>query len=266
MSKQMTSPDQLFVMERRRFLVLGSAAAVAFAARGVSAAPSTGSAAELPASLAVGYVDGLDGHSATMGANSVTAGDPSFISRSAKVTVLGMWRSQSRREPIGVTLKAYYPTEGSAGGDVPVYVWNHVSRRAGDRQQSSRFRVPIDSAGLRLEVEASPLRGRSSIVDNLRNRVTIDSADGLPRTRATISELANVASLSIGIDRDAPKLLPGTYVLAMLPAGASTPDWSSVRYTPSNISSANGPITTRAILGETAAPFDYVIVNVDFAS
>jgi hypothetical protein len=261
----MTSPDQLFVMERRRFLVLGSAAAVAFAARGVSAAPMTG-ANELPASLAVGYVDGLDGHTAAIGANSVTAGDPSFLSRSAQVTVLGMWRSTNRREPVGVTLKAYYPTIAAVGGDVPVYAWNHVSRGAGDQQQSSRFRVPIDDAGLRLEVEASPLSSKSAIIESLRSRVTMDSGESRPRPRAAIAQLPTVASLSIGIDRGAAKLLPGTYVLAMLPAGASTPDWTNVRYTPSNISSAAGPITTRAILGETAAPFDYVVINVDFAS
>src|SRR5207237_8151652 len=120
--------------------------------------------------------------------------------------------------------------------------------------------------GLRLEVEGSALSSKSAILERLRERVAITSGDSNPRPRAAIAHLPTVASLSIGIERGIAKLLPGTYVLAMLPAGVATPDWTNVRYTPSNISSASGPITTRALLGETAAPFDYVLINVDFAS
>jgi hypothetical protein len=265
-----SSPVEPFVIERRRFLVLGSAAAVAFAARGVSAAVApTPASAELPASLAVAFIDGVESRAAAiggvsvLGANALTVGDPSFISRSAKVTVLGMWRAQNRRETVGVALKAYYPTALYSAGDVPCYVWSHLSRSATDAQRPSSFRIPIDSAGLRLEVETTA--PRSAIVEKVRGRVSgIAMSDDAsrPRTREALADLKNVASLSLGIDRGASKLRAVKFVLAMLPAGAATPDWSSVRYTPANVS---GPISVRSLLGETAPAFDYVIVDVDFA-
>jgi hypothetical protein len=258
-------------MERRRFLVLGSAAAVAFAARGVSAAVApTPASAELPSSLAVAFIDGLESRAAAigsvgvLGANAMMAGDPSFLSRSAKVTVLGMWRAENRQQTVGVALKAYYPTALYSGGDVPCFVWSHLSRSATDAQRPASFRIPIDSAGLRLEVETTA--PRSAIVEKIRGRVSsriaLNDDDSRPRTREAIAELHNVASLSLGIDRGESKLRAGKYVLAMLPAGAATPDWSTVRYTSENVS---GPLSVRNVLGETAPAFDYVIVDVDFA-
>lgn len=262
MSNVTSSSDQPFVMERRRFLVLGSAAAVAFAARGVSAAGTSAVVpADLPASLAVGFID--DGESrvaSVLGASAVTAGDPSFISRSARVQVLGMWHSAGRRDNIGVALKTYYPTSVSVGGDIPVFGW---AQRTRDAQVRSSFRVPIDDAGLRMEVEVNAPMSKSSIIENLRNRVTVDDAAEVhPMQRAAIAELKNTAALSVGIERGSAKLRPGTYVLAMLPEGASIPDWSSVRYTPSKTAA---PITIGGILGDTPAPFDYILVKVDFA-
>ncbi|MEA2568915.1 MAG: hypothetical protein QOI24_916 [Acidobacteriota bacterium] len=264
------SPVEPFVIERRRFLVLGSAAAVAFAARGVSAAVApTPASAELPASLAVAFVDRLESRAAAIGgagvlaASGLTVGDPSFISRSAKVTVLGMWRAQNRQGSVSVALKAYYPTTLYSGGDVPCYVWSHLSRNATDAQRPASFRIPIDSAGLRLEVETTA--PRSAIVEKVRGRVSslaMSDDASRPRTREALADLKNVASLSLGIDRGASKLRAGKYVLAMLPAGAATPDWSAVRYTPANVS---GPLSVRSLLGETAPAFDYVIVDVDFA-
>jgi hypothetical protein len=270
-TQPVSSPVEPFVIERRRFLVLGSAAAVAFAARGVSAAVApTPASAELPASLAVAFIDGLESRAAAiggvsvLGANALTVGDPSFISRSAKVTVLGMWRAQNRRETVGVALKAYYPTALYSLGDVPCYVWSHLSRSATDAQRPASFRIPIDSAGLRLEVETTA--PRSGIVEMVRGRVSsriaMNDDGGRPRSREALADLKNVASLSLGIDRGASKLRAGKYVLAMLPAGAATPDWSTVRYTPANVS---GPVSVRSLLGETAPAFDYVIVDVDFA-
>jgi hypothetical protein len=260
-------------MERRKFLVLGSAAAVAFAARGVSAAvAATPASVGLPGSLAVAFVDGLETRAAAIGAAGVVAadammaGDPRFISRSAKVTVLGMWRSQDRRENVGVAIKAYYPTALFAGGDAPCYVWTHLSRSASDAQRPASFRIPIDDAGLRLEVETAAPTARSVVAEKIRSRVTgsvtMNEADSHPLTRSALAELKNVASLSLGIERGATKLRAGTYVLAMLPAGTATPDWSSIRYTPSNVA---GPVSVRGVLGETAPAFDYVVVDVDFA-
>jgi hypothetical protein len=259
-------------MERRRFLVLGSAAAVAFAARGVSAAVATSpAAAELPTFLSVAFVDGLDrrasafGGASIVGGDSMTAGDPGFISRSAKVAVLGMWRSQNRRSAVGLALKAYYPTAPYMNGDVPYFAWSHISRSTSDRQHQTHFRIPIDEAGLRLEIETAVPRGNSALAEAIRNRVTTNDQDSRPRARAALAQLKNVAALSIGVDRGSSKLRPGTYVLALMPAGVATPNWSNVRYTPANMNTGSGPLSVRGVLGETPAPFDYVVVDVDFA-
>lgn len=267
-----------FLLERRQFLILGSVAMVGFAAMPASAeglAAST--ASSLPSRLDVGFVDGLYGEGianaitgpSLVAAQSVTTGDPRFLSRTAKVTVLGMWRSADRRrDPISVTLKAYYPTSLSVGGDVPCFVWSHANRAVNEDPQRSRFLIPIDDAGLRLEVEtAVPQRG-SVVREGLRRRgVAIAAGDeGIaPRSRAAIAALANTASLSLGVEDKTTKLRPGMYVFALLPPGAAAADWQSVRYEPWKINASGGPVTGSGPLGDVPVSFDYIVVNVDFA-
>jgi hypothetical protein len=265
------------MMERRRFLVLSSAAAVAFATRGASGSASAETLRqELPTSLDVAYCDGFRdsggfatsrGSSNVVVAQDVTTGDPSFISRSARVKVHGMWRSQSRRDSLSITILAYYPTEMFAGGDVPVFVWNHVSRDSGDLFQPISFVIPIDEAGLRIGIEATVPRTYSSTVEKVRRRAVASGSDeSRARPRVELSQQRNVANLSVGVARDSAKLRPGMYVLAMLTPAAPAPEWSNVRFHSDQLKAGSGPLTVHGVLGDTPVPFDYVVVEVDFAS
>jgi hypothetical protein len=203
-------------------------------------------------------------------AGRMTVGDPSFLGKSARVAVLGLWRAEARRsEPLSVTVKAYYPTSLSAGGDVPVFVWNQTHRAVRDTARRSSVTVPIDQAGLRLEVESNlPQSGVSNVGYAVRRRLSLppQTADSAPRTQAAIREQANVASLSLGIESGMAKLKQGTYVLALLPNGAKAPDWQAVRYTPSQTGTAGGPVTVTGIFGDGPVSFDYIVITVGFAN
>jgi hypothetical protein len=268
-------------LERRQFLLIGSAALVGFAARDLKADVLRPAAdAALPQTLSVAYVGGYIGDGLTVGsvkgsapvevAGRMTVGDPSFLGKSARVTVLGLWRAEARRnEPLSVTVKAYYPTSLSAGGDAPMFAWNQTHRGLRDSvRRSSSVTVPIDQAGLRLEVESNlPQSGLSNVGYAVRRRVSLPAqiADSAPRAQAAIREQANVASLSLGIESGMAKLKQGTYVLALVPNGAKAPDWQAVRYTPSETGTAGGPVTVTGIFGDGPVNFDYIVVTVGFA-
>jgi hypothetical protein len=257
------------MFERREFLKLGSVALVTLAAGDAFAEtlrPGVGSG--LPAQLAVAYagasdLERADGASvALQSAGSALIGDSRFLSKTAKVKVLGMWRPEGRRDPLTVALKAYYPTSRSAGGDVPVYAWSQTN---GALRRQSTFRIPVDDAGLRIELESSAST-RPSVLDGVRRRFgASDDAAVEPRDRAAIAALPNVAALSLGIEQGSAKLNRGTYVFALLPEGAKAPDWQSIRFTPRNMKSDGGPVSAVNLFGESPVSFDYVVLDVDYA-
>jgi hypothetical protein len=267
-------------LERRQFLLLGSAALVGFAARDLRAdAIRPAAEAALPESLSLAFVGGyigdgrsnasIKGSAAVEVADRMTVGDPSFLGKSAQVSVLGLWRAEARRhEPLSVTVKAYYPTSLSAGGDTPLFAWNQTHRAVRNTQRRSSFIVPIDEAGLRLELESTiPQSGLSNAGYAVRRRISLpgQAADGAPRAQAALREQPNVASLSLGIESGVAKLRQGTYVVVLLPKGSAAPDWRAVRYTPADLGTANGPVAVTGLLGDGPAGFDYLVVTVNFA-
>ncbi len=266
-----------FLLERRQFLVLSSVALVGFATSDLAADTLRPSAdAGLPQSLSVAFVEGLTAGgvitnvvsgTGIVAAKSMTAGDPSFLSRSARVSVLGLWRAEGRRsEPISVTLKAYYPTLLAAGGDVPYIGWNQINEGSRFRIRPTHFLVPVDDAGLRIEIEAGIPQKRSVLVQGLRQRVSTPPSETVePRSREAIKAIPTVAALSLGIENNAAKLRPGTYVLALVPAGQPAPNWDRIRYEPLQMKADGGPVSVMGAFSNDPAPFDYVVVNVDFA-
>lgn len=245
-----------FMMGRRQFLILGSAAAVGFAVRDVTAATLTESAA---GSLAVAYIDGEPDDvwraPVIRAAEAIPTGDPRFLSRDAKVRVLGLWR-QDAAKPMTITLTAFYPTSLAIGGKAPYFGWHH---NAFEPFGSRGFTIPVTDEGLQMMVDHG---APSALTSALSRRRTAD-ADFTPRTATDIASASNALTLKLGHESDAMKLQPGRYVVALLAPGAPKPDWSSFRY---DSSGSQGPLRASAILGDDAVPFDYFVIRIELAS
>jgi hypothetical protein len=264
-------------IRRREFLKVGSAAAVAFAARNLFADTASPAATDtLPTRLSVAFAGGaidFDHNFDRAGVSllagpAMPVGDPRFLHESAKVTILGVWRTkENQKSPLTLGVNAYYPTRMYSNGDVVFYAWRQTTLTGRMARRQASFVIPVDDAGLRIELESSIPANRSSLLDSVRSRISTPDATvpSQPRDRAVISAEPNVVTLSIGIERELAKLNRGMYVIALLPAKAQSPEWQAIRFSPWNLKSEDGPVSAMGILGDSAVPFDYVVLDVDYA-
>ena len=114
-------------LDRRDFLLIGSAAAVGIATVGVSASPLN----------ALARIDGTDpilsvgfaaaDASQAVAADSLRFGDAS-LTDAVQVTVHGLWRAESQAAPTAVHVSALYPN----GSDrIPFMAWSSTASPTG---------------------------------------------------------------------------------------------------------------------------------------
>lgn len=202
---------QLPAVHRREFLKLASVAAVgvAFSERNLLAATSSG----IVPLLGVGYAASLpqDGFSVPMtDASMILSPDPTFISRAARVAVVGGARSkQYANSEGGVGMDAYFPITGRDAARYPRFSFWSVS---GDSQTGPvSFRVPV------LATTGLPFVVRRLRPTNVKTELnTVPPLE--PETSAVTLSLGNV---------DGPKLTRGVYAFAFREeAGDAAPSWS----------------------------------------
>ncbi|HEX9983023.1 MAG TPA: hypothetical protein VGF69_07155 [Thermoanaerobaculia bacterium] len=210
-------------LDRRDFLVLGSAAAVGAAASGLSAgpiqavvAPATG------AILSVGYSDdGAHLHSASR----LRTTDSRFREEGVELTVHGLWQPRSRAALAALNVSAFSPHIGE-DGPVPFLAWTY---RRGNQSGRVTFRAALDDNGtLPLAIERVE---RPSSVRRVRRLMSSISLAPVKRNfpRLTDEEQSgNVCRLTSGSTGDA-CLRPGTYFVALRRSWwDSAPQWNLV--------------------------------------
>ena len=251
-----------FLIERRQFLLLTSAAVAGLATSDLAAATV---ASDAVPSIALGFVDGEydDAYRGTppiVAGNSLTTGEPGFLSHDAKVRVLGFWRKDPS-DPLSLTLKAYFPTQVALGGKAPFFAWNYNSTSRA--QRLANFQIPVTDEGLQFEIE----RGvPTTTAPSAGRRHASGGADLSLRSSSDLLSTPSVITLSLGHENGVAKLRPGRYVLGLLPAGAAQPDWSSFRFEPNAVKQGGlGPLRAMTIWGEALPPFDYILIRVDYA-
>jgi len=252
-----------FLIERRQFLILTSAAVAGLATSDLTAA--TISADALP-TIAVGFVDGEfdDAYRGTppiVAAESLTAGEPRFLSHDARVRVLGIWR-KNPSDPRFVSLKAYFPTELAVGGKAPFFAWNYTS--TSPVQRLANFTIPVTGEGLQFEIETGvPSQAAPSATGR---RHASGGSDVALRTSSDLRSAPAAITLSMGTEGGATKLRAGRYVIALVPPGAAQPDWKSFRFEPADVKPGGlGPLRAATIFGDALVPFDYILIRVDYA-
>lgn len=224
-------------VHRREFLKVASVAAVGIAIsdRNLFAATDSG----IVPLIGVGYAPSLpqNGFSVPMAdASTILSPDPAFISKAARVRVVGSARSKQRvGSDGGVGVDAYFPITGRESGKYPRFsFWSAT----GDSQSGgTSFRMPVlATTGLAFVVR----RIRPSQVRTMNTVPPLET------------ELSPV-TLSLG-NVDGPKLTRGVYAFALREeANDSAPSWSRT-----SLINQNGQYS---LSGFSAT---YVLLHVDY--
>lgn len=198
-------------VHRRQFLKIASVAAVgvAFSERRLFAATSSG----IVPLLGVGYAASLpeEGFTVPMAdASTILSPDPTFISRAARITVVGGSRAkQYANTDGGIGLDAYFPITGREAAKSPRFGFWSAANNATTAAVS--FRMP-----------ALATTGLAFIVRRLRPTAGDGKLNTVPALEAETSPL----TLSLG-NVEGPKLARGVYALAFREEnGDSAPSWS----------------------------------------
>ncbi|MEA2236461.1 MAG: hypothetical protein QOC81_1185 [Thermoanaerobaculia bacterium] len=198
-------------VHRRQFLKLAGVAAVgvAFSERSLFAAAASG----IVPLLGVGYAASLPANGFTVpmtDASSILSPDPTFISRAARVTVVGASRAKQHGESAGgIGVDAYFPITGREAGKYPRFAfWS----AANDSMTGAvSFRMP-----------ALATTGLSFVVRRIRPTVGTSESNTVPSLETETSPL----TLALG-NVEGPKLARGVYALAFREEnGDSAPSWS----------------------------------------
>jgi hypothetical protein len=205
---------QIPVVHRREFLKLASVAAVgvALSEKNLFSATSSG----VVPLIGVGFAASLpkDGFSVSMAdASSILSPDPTFISRAARVSVVGSARSKQRvGSEGGVGVDAYFPITGREAARSPRFsFWSAT----GDSSSGGRigFRMP-----------ALATTGLSFVVRRIRPTNVKAELNAAPALETEISPI----TLSLG-NVDGPKLTRGVYAFALREEdGDFAPNWNRV--------------------------------------
>lgn len=227
---------------RRQFLKATSAAAVGFAAAGLFRPESllaAGAPVVLPL-LGVGFTpDELGPKGARLvDATDVSSGDPTFLSRGARLTIASFspLPSRSKRSAPGAAIDAIFPVYGQSAEKYPRFqAWCYRAKESGVEAGATSFTMPVTATdGIQLVVR--PL-----------------AAPGADAAAATQSPF----SLSLGSRNGTYKLQKGTYVVAFREEteGGGAPLWQRLTLVRHNEHEIVVP----------GAHFSYVVVSVDYA-
>jgi hypothetical protein len=226
---------------RRDFLKAGSAAAIGFSF--VTLSPGSLFAAPagdrgVSAFLSLGYASDVpeDGKSVRLAAaDKVLVGDPTFISRGARVTVRSFARAaRSQGVRGGAGLDVIHPVIGYAPEKYPrFHAWAYsVDKNLDNIGGPIAFTVPVTATqGLQMVVR----------------RVTFDVNEPVNETPL---------ALTLGSQLGAAKLQRGVYVFAFSESASdSVPSWSS-----HSVTAEGGQLIV-----DTKA-FSYAVVTIDYAN
>ena len=217
-----------WVLPRRDFLMLGSAAVASAAASSVAAAtlrvvaaPSAGSI------LSVGYGEPAAPETETtsvVSARALRLSDDALRSAGVLVAVEGYSRPGAQnRDAVSVRLSTFAP---AAEGPVPFLAWVHSTDGKGRTNSSprSRFRAALDDVGtLPIAIERHEPAGRLS-----RLLAIPQASPSLVPDLVSMEQNGSVCRLSSG-DRGEMALRAGTYYIALRRSSADRqPDWSSI--------------------------------------
>ncbi len=266
------SPDR-GGMHRRQFLLLGSSAVVGLAATSLPAQVLR-SMINVPGMLSVGYLDYLPRTSESfpalprlVSAESLSAGDPRFADSGVLMRMSGFWRPErSRSTPLSATLLAYYPATAEHD-KAPFVVWTYYSDgiRAFDTPRA-KAHAPIDGDGLALAlISSKPMRMVESTHHTTFAHVVSGNVGEVLPSREEL--VANGAGITLSAGRNGPKLRPGTYFIALEPAGTSI-DWNTVRVADLGAASSlnplgGGPLSLRSLTGSSPVDFSYLALSID---
>jgi hypothetical protein len=239
-------------LQRREFLMVGSAAAVGLAVSNLQAKPQKLLRTEVQAMplSSVGFWGGAANEliaSAEVGVRPVIAADrlgrdSSLANGVAKVTIHGFWRSSSQRQPVTLALHAHSPVLDPATlRALPFVAWSWSPGMRVANQ--ARFDVPVDRT---LDVTLERLQHQ------------------LPRARRVSDWLGRKA----GASRSEVAKLParGVYFLALREnENEPVPSWSLiVALTGSSAQDARGQgvLRQQSLTGLAPVPFSYLMVSV----
>ena len=256
---------QRYLMQRREFLLIGSAAVVGLAATDVPAQVMRGVVGEgsLPL-LSIGYWPGSLRVSETAPARPVVPANllrhaDASLADGARMRIEGFRRAprhEGRPISLGVTVR--YSGHGS---DVPpVHAFSYAATRSSVLANGgAAFALPVDAGeAIELAFDRRPLRTSAS--DKSRRAIAADvftAADGA----------SDSASLGMKPGEKGFHLRPGTYFFAVRESRADVaPNWSSVRVD-ATASLTSGNMLYVDVLGERRpVPFGYVAVTVNAAA
>jgi len=241
-------------MRRRDFLLTTGTAIAGVAVLGDRALFASSSAQDVDF-VSAGYWNatltrGRDGsllaafrNSEVESAADLPAGDPGFISTSAIVSTVGLWRPESRRNtPVSLNVDLVYPIERTS--KVRVHAWHFSGRQ---RSSASSLTLPLSlEQPMEIIVERSPgaTKGASlpSVRDSSRLEFSMGHAEGL-------------------------KLRPGVYFLAVKERDTdSFPVWRDVRVAVADGEAAlslNGDGLLRNRYSGRPVDFSYLVLTVD---
>jgi hypothetical protein len=226
---------------RRQFLKASSVAAIGFAATGLIRPGSLFGAAITVPLLGVGFTpadDVVHGNARLIDATSALAGDPTFISRGARLTISAFSpASRGHKTQEGAAIDAIFPILGREAEKYPRFqAWSFRAKESGIESGRGSFTMPVTATdGIRLVVRSL----------------------AAPGAEAPAVETQSPFSLSLGSSDGSYKLQKGTYVVAFRDANGSdgAPSWSRL-------------FLARRDEGDLYVPgarFSYVIVNIDYA-
>ena len=248
MSHDGSAPRQF---PRREFLKVASVTTLGIAMQPsvLRAMPIANPESGVDPLLSIGYAEGLPKSGDEIGlrsASAVLSGDPSFISRGARVTFTSFARAEQyrNRPSSGIAIDVVYDALSYTQERLPRFrAWSFSGRDSGDSASGPiGFKVPVTATGgLRLVLR--------SMTPDVR-----ETAANAPRGLASEHETA--ATFEIGSDAGSLKLQRGAYVIAFREAAAdSIGTWRPFRLVDDN----GAPVLT-------PAPFSYVIMTIDYAS
>src|SRR5256885_7680390 len=228
---------------RRRSLKPGPAAAVGFAAAGLfrpGSVLAAGAPVVLPL-LGVGFTPDEVGEKSVRLTDAAHAlsGDPTFLSRGARLTIASFTPAASRakRSSPGAAIDAIFPILGASAEKYPRFqAWCYRAKESGLEAGSGSFTMPVTATdGIQLVVR--PL-----------------AAIGAEAPAATTQ---SPFALSLGTGGGAYKLQKGTYVVAFREESGNdgTPLWDRLTLVRRGVHDLTVP----------GAHFAYVVLSIDYA-
>lgn len=228
-------------LPRRDFLKISSLAAFGIAAGALRPDPLRAASANSgPPLLAVGYVENAPAAGAAVdmsSADSILSGDPTFISRGARLTFRSPGISDSDRS-LGAAVDVLFPLLGFTAAQFPRYrAWFFARDDAGFVMPGNvSFNVPVTATrGLGLVLSRKPQ------IQVPQGPAGADESD---------------ATLTLGSDSGRLKLRRGVYAIAFRDtSNQQLPNWRAIR-----LVSKSGDLVV------TPSPATYVLMSVDYGA